>query len=80
MLLLQLSGQPSDLFFLQLDVRFLFFVLFVRFYGMAFIASISSSQLFVPIVMTGMTTVLDDSTLVSDWKACLSDDKEESLL
>jgi len=48
--------------------------------SMAFLAVISSSKLFVPIVMTGMTTVLEDSALVSDWKICLSDGEEGSLL
>jgi len=47
---------------------------------MAFMAAVSSSKLFVPIVMTSITTVLDDSASVSDWNACLSDGKEESLL
>jgi len=47
---------------------------------MAFMAAISSSKLFVRIVMTGMTTILEDSALVSDWKTCLSVGEEESLL
>jgi len=37
--------------------------------------TISSSKLFIPIVMTGMETVLEDSASVSDWNACLSDVK-----
>jgi len=47
---------------------------------MAFMVAISSSKLFVRIVMTGMTMVLEDSASVSDWKTCLSNDEEESLL
>jgi len=34
--------------------------------SIAFMAVISSSKLFVPIVMNGMTTVLDDSASVSN--------------
>jgi len=48
--------------------------------SMAFMAAISSSKLFVPIVITSMTTVLEDSASVSDLKTCLSDGEEESLL
>jgi len=48
--------------------------------SMAFIAAIYSSKFFVPMVMTGMTTVLEDSASVFDWKTCLSDGAEESLL
>jgi len=47
---------------------------------MAFMVAISCSQLLVPIVVTGMTIVLEDSALVSNWKGCFSDIKEESLL
>jgi len=43
-------------------------------------AAISTSQFFVPIVLIGMTMVLKDLTLVSDWKACFNDGEEESLL
>ena len=35
-------------------------------YNMAFMTAISSSNLFVPIVMTGMTMVLEDLASVSD--------------
>jgi len=48
--------------------------------SMPFMAAISSSEFFVPIVMTSMTTVLEDSASVSNWNACLNDVKEESLL
>jgi len=47
---------------------------------MTFMAVISSSKLFVLIVMTSMTTTLDNSALVYDRKACLSDGAEEPLL
>jgi len=47
---------------------------------MAFMAAISSSKLFALIVMTDMTTVLEDSASVFDLKACLSDGEEESPL
>jgi len=47
---------------------------------MAFMAAISSSKLFVCIVMTRMTTVLDDLASVFDWKTYLNDGEEESLL
>ena len=43
---------------------------------MAFMAAISSSKLFVSIIMTEITTILEDSASISDWKACLSDDEE----
>jgi len=43
-------------------------------------AAICSSKLLVPIVIIGMTMVLEDSTLASDWKIYLSNGKEESLL
>jgi len=39
-----------------------------------------SSLLFVTIFMTGMATDLEDSALISKWKACLSDGEEELLL
>jgi len=47
---------------------------------MAFMVAISSSKLFIPIVIIGMMTVLEDLTSVSDWKTCFSDGEEESLL
>jgi len=45
---------------------------------MAFMVAISSSKLFIPIVMIGMTMVLQDSPSVSNWKVCLNDGEEES--
>jgi len=45
--------------------------------SMEFRAAISSSKLFVTIVMTCMTMILEDLALVSDWK---SYGEEESLL
>jgi len=48
--------------------------------SMAFMVAISSANLFVPTVMTGMTTVLEDSTSIFDWMAYLSAGEEESLL
>ena len=51
---------------------------FVSFSSIAFMTPISSFQLFVPIVMTCMTAVLEDSALVSKWKACFSVAEEES--
>ena len=48
--------------------------------SVAFMAAISSSKLFVPIVVIGMTMVLQDSASVSEWKTYLSDIEEESLL
>jgi len=48
---------------------------------MAFIVAISSSKLFVPFVMTGMSKVLEDSASVSDLNTCFfSDGEEESRL
>ena len=52
----------------------------VSFYSKAFIATMSSSQLFVPIVMTGMVMILKGSALVFGWKAPFGDGEEESLL
>ena len=48
--------------------------------SVAFLVAISSSKLFVPIFITSMTTVLKELPFVSNWKACLSDGEEESLL
>jgi len=48
--------------------------------SMPFMAAISSSEFFVPIVMISMTTVLEDSASVSNWNGCLSNVEEESLL
>ena len=48
--------------------------------SMAFMAGISSSKLFAPMFMAGLTIVLEDSALVSNWMTCLSDGEEESLL
>jgi len=49
-------------------------------FSMAFMEAISYSKLFVPIVITGMTTVLEDSASASYWMTFLSDSEEESLL
>jgi len=51
-----------------------------RFFSVTFMAAISSSKLFVLIVITGMTMVLEESTSISNWKTCPSDGEEESLL
>ena len=78
--LLHLSGHLGVLLLMQVDAHLFSSFSLTSLSSMAFMAAVSSSKLFVPIVMTSITTVLDDSASVSDWNACLSDGKEESLL
>ena len=53
---------------------------FVSFSTVALMVAISFFQLFVPIIMTGMTIVLEDPTSIIDQKACFRQNEEKSLL